>query len=765
MTTAPPPHPPATPADPAVATLHARLLELLLQFDMRPAFAEATTVNHTLTPYQHLARLLNLCHELFDAIVPRIIRQLSFSTPQRSTRREPPVQGRIDWQRSLTSQHPHAIPGEPPLHLYVRQTQRDFATPPNLLTVITILEVQQAVARLPASLPPSMHQPALLQAIAALHLRCQRELAFPQFHALQARAASLIASGTVAQIEQHTTAHLPRGGNSAYRDLLQWRTRRDQVPLWQQVPTPAPPPDPAHHHDAVYQLWLCLELANLLQQQQRLVRLTIEEHSIALHLHSDAPPAPATYCIRSLPPTASDTACLTIERTDPPAAQVTHDDSIIWREPVIHWQTRLHAPPDPASVTPTLALRLVTQMLHGAPTSLLLYAAPPPDQPRPSPTTPDIPSTTFAHLAHTLHTAPRIEPYQLAPGNDVATRLHDLLAQSHSQLAVPRVPQCHARFLHATAHLVPTHSLLTTVDNDADSSTSDPAELLICPKPHIGHWRIDIVSRSRQCCRDARVCHIVGQPTAQIPVYPPDNPHDLLREMRHILHSGTPIVRPDAPDEVPLDAITQRVDQLSRALAERAGFYQRIEVYYHRLRDIGMQSTLPHLKVRQRESLAMALFLVEQLDEIGASDYSAPAIHIASVLEGATRQRIFSCPLLAGRNAQRRYQTLGSLVFMWKAATHNYSDADEAIANWHRLHGWVKHRWQHRVRMGGQTLRLEFHDYLACLDAIAPLRNRAAHPQPLSRPDYQRLFEQVCVRGRMQIGALNGLVRAWRPRG
>jgi hypothetical protein len=39
----------------------------------------------------------------------------------------------------------------------------------------------------------------------------------------------------------------------------------------------------------------------------------------------------------------------------------------------------------------------------------------------------------------------------------------------------------------------------------------------------------------------------------------------------------------------------------------------------------------------------LALFLVEQLDSIGAHNYSAPAIHISTVIEREVQQSIFAC--------------------------------------------------------------------------------------------------------------------------
>ena len=110
-----------------------------------------------------------------------------------------------------------------------------------------------------------------------------------------------------------------------------------------------------------------------------------------------------------------------------------------------------------------------------------------------------------------------------------------------------------------------------------------------------------------------------------------------MNELQHLLSDRQ-------LDDDAVDAVAERVEALTRRFAELSGNFRSIDVYEHRLRDLGMDRTLDALGDEQRESLALSIFLVEQLDSIKAGDYSAPVIHITSVLEVETKRRIFACP-------------------------------------------------------------------------------------------------------------------------
>jgi hypothetical protein len=274
-------------------------------------------------------------------------------------------------------------------------------------------------------------------------------------------------------------------------------------------------------------------------------------------------------------------------------------------------------------------------------------------------------------------------------------------------------------------------------------------DLLLCPKPHIGPWRVDLVSRSRHCCQDATRCHIVGQATAQKPVRPPRTAEDLLKELQQI------VAAPDVDlDEETVGAIARRVEQVTRRFAEIAGAYRRIEVYYHRLRDMGMERTLDRLGRAERESLALAVFLIEQLDSVGARDFSAPVIHVASVLELELQRRLRRCPGLTGTAFPHGKPTLGTLPFMRRHPERTGGD-------WAHLQHYLATHWQPHVDPDDPTVQITFDEVVTVLDDIKAVRNQAAHTNPVTRESYSRLFRLVCQAGPLRIGALNVLLLAW----
>jgi len=319
-----------------------------------------------------------------------------------------------------------------------------------------------------------------------------------------------------------------------------------------------------------------------------------------------------------------------------------------------------------------------------------------------------------------------------------------VLDDAHRRLRAPQMPRCHGIFLDALSAAERDGG----VDRYGEALEGPAEELLVCPKPHIGAWRVDLVSRERHCCQDARLCHIVGRPDARKPVRPPRSAEELLRELQHLFTSA------DDLDPEAVSAIARQVEGVTRRFAELAGAYKRIEVYYNRLRDMGMHRTLSLLGAAERESLALAVFLVEQLDSIGASDYSAPAIHVSSVVEVEVKRRIFACPGLESEVAHHKNQTLGRLPFMrWKPQLFS--------GDWERIVAHAAAHWNGNVDPDDPDATLLFDTLITELDAVKEVRNKAAHTSPVARTEYEKLFRITCQSGRLKFGALNVLLLAW----
>ncbi len=132
----------------AYGAMQARLVALLLRYDegrfgrmigvrTRQASERDTPV---LQRYRDLGAVFVLRDELFEDILPRIVRRLSFASPHALVIEEPPARGRVDWGRTCDAAWAER-PGEIPLLLHTRQQRRSFATPENLLAVLTLLEL------------------------------------------------------------------------------------------------------------------------------------------------------------------------------------------------------------------------------------------------------------------------------------------------------------------------------------------------------------------------------------------------------------------------------------------------------------------------------------------------------------------------------------------------------------------------------------------------------------------------------------------------
>jgi hypothetical protein len=262
---------------------------------------------------------------------------------------------------------------------------------------------------------------------------------------------------------------------------------------------------------------------------------------------------------------------------------------------------------------------------------------------------------------------------------------------------------------------------------------------------------VDVVSRERHCCQDAWLCHIIGQAGAQKPLRPPRTAEELLTELQQAFTPGDG----DEMSDTTVAAISRQVEALTRRFAEITGAYRRIEVYYHRLRDLGMEYTLDLLGPAERESLALSVFLVEQLDSVHSSDYSAAVIHIASVVELELQRRVEHCPGLTGAAFPHGRPTLGTLPFMRR-------NPERTDGDWERLVDYLATHWQGRVDPDNPDEDISFEAFVKVLNEIKMLRNRAAHTQPISRAGYVKLFRLTCQAGPLRIGALNVLLLAWR---
>ncbi|MBP1468916.1 hypothetical protein EYB53_024620, partial [Candidatus Chloroploca sp. M-50] len=375
------------------------------------------------------------------------------------------------------------------------------------------------------------------------------------------------------------------------------------------------------------------------------------------------------------------------------------------------------------------------------------------------------PGSSPSHLSPTDHAQPIASgPYHLSPADRdqpivpdqhvsiqplcPATDLHGLrtllttlLDAAHRRLREPRNPRCQGVFLD-TLSLAERGALV-----GRQGDTLAPDDLLVCPKPHIGNWRIDLVSREQHCCRDGRICHIIGQPGAAPPVRPPRTPKDLLKELERLFASGDL----DTLDEAAIEHVSNRIEGLTRRFAEITGALQNLGRYEAKLGDIGLERTLHLLGAPERESLALAVYLRDQLDEIQANDYSAPIIHVARVLERELQRRILATPGISGTDFPHGRPTLGVLGGVRR----------KNPLLWARITTHLGSAWAGTVDPDDRSFTVSIEQFVDEIDLLVQIRNQAAHTTPIPRTRFRAILRSCCDGGPLRIGALNVLLTAW----
>ena len=90
-----------------------------------------------------------------------------------------------------------------------------------------------------------------------------------------------------------------------------------------------------------------------------------------------------------------------------------------------------------------------------------------------------------------------------------------LFGEVHKVLQKPIEVQCRGVFLdslttNAHGKLTELASLYQRHGNGFDQTLQPMEDLVLCPKPHVAPWRLDLVSSSRDCCTNPAICHIAG---------------------------------------------------------------------------------------------------------------------------------------------------------------------------------------------------------------------------------------------------------------
>lgn len=766
--------------------MQGRMVELLLRYDL-PRFsstfgelsaAPASLEDEALGRLRELAVVIYLREELFEQILPRIKRRLSFAAPRAVIVEDLPTRGRIDWPRTMAASW-RDLPEEPPLEMHTRQRRRQFSTPENLLTVLTILEYQAFAQRLldreDAHDPLGAMQHPLYDIVDA----CSRELIFPQFAGLEREARAYLEAQdeqAISDLEQTVVESAQPGQNSAYDDLVLWRAKLNELRLLDRDLTTTPTvmlgADPKHDN-YLYQLWIFYELLSLLDSRDCIepggmslspLRVRFRWGACRYELqHDQAVREPvATWKDRRgdahrVPGVRPD---YYVRRVDPRPREVRDGKRLVWREPGVVWDAKYYRERESDDASSSPIKRMIADLnLLGEPYGILLFAFL---------KEPESGNANYAlgpdpTRSETLVPQQSVVIRQLGPAlpgsnSGVQGILELLLNDAHRRLGTPAQIRCHGVFLDALT--VNAHGELAglTAMRQRDGATLvpdvTPAEagletLLLCPKPHIGPWRVDIVSLERDCCQNAQVCHILG---AGIPDIQRPSRLTRLEDIAAAIHSGGGENETErtAAATRHVRVIAQRyADLIKPNMAELTDWVRR------RLDVDPLFATFPQLTNEHRATLGLARFLWQQIEHIQATNYAGPALLFSGVLEELARATVYArVPELYDQRNYKLPRTLGTLGRTCKDQGQNWRLLSSAIVG--------AGRWESQVT---SSIRLPFDTWARNVGAISFIRNQAAHEAQVSRDEFLDLERRYFGSLRDGFGALNGLLVAWREPG
>jgi len=719
----------------AIAWLQWRLVGLLRRHDApQPAGDDRALPPDSAAPWRRLAALTGAAETLLDELMPRIVRQLSFALP-RTTRQEPlPAHGRVDWPRTLAANW-RRLPDHPPLSVVAHRRGRLFDTPENLLAVTALLELRAALRRELEWLPPDQRHALLRQPLARSAERCDRMLALPPLAGLVPLAERARADDAwlARQLAERDLA----GSQRAYGRLVPWRAALARLA----AAGAQPPLNASAMHDRelprvdeLFRWWLFYEWIDVALQQGAEHHRGADHHEALLSW-----PATARRCRlrrsatldtlwQHAPAVVPDLYLEVQHAADPRAHQVVL---------VAHW-----LPPDQshrgglAAAKRLLADLLLSDRRHG----VIVHALPA--------GTTDAAYHRIAPAADGLahHAAPPpLDVWCVPPSSPehATSRIATILEAAFRRLET-EPPACHGIFLDQ----------LSVAERGAAAGLHGE-DLVLCPKPHLGPGRLAVVSRSLHCCRDATRCHIAGRPDARPPLRPPRSIHDLQAEVRLLLVDGD-LAR---LDDALVERVSSAVAEVTRSFAAITGVLNDLGRFDARIADLGLDRSLGLLDRTGRESLALAIYIRDQLDDIRALDYSAAIVHVTRVLERELARRIQQLDGWQTAWQRSRFVTLGTLP--------GVRGRDPAA--WPAARATIAARWRGQVDPGDPDYCAGIDTFVDELEVIVRIRNQAAHTTPVGRLAFRDALRRIGGGGgggALRLGLLNTLLLAWpiRPR-
>jgi hypothetical protein len=812
--------------------------------------------NAELQRYRDLAVVVYLRGELFEHILPLIKRRMSFEAP-RQTQVEPlPAKGRVDWGRTAAANW-RDWPGEVPLEVHTRQRRRHFATPENLLTVVTIMQYRQIVQQLLDNEEEYDEVAVLRHPLNEIADECNRELGFIHFAGLLSQSQAVLHSHTGAanteELEQAVEENLLPGNNSAYFELLEWRHKLFGLHLLDRTQATAQPQTMLGNKrdNYLYQLWLFYEIFDFLNKEGKFkgygfesetnkkrgkLQLIYEWGGRTYRLQHDQEIPSKVRQWNNAPGVRPD---LYIERLDPPVQVLkTPNEGEIWRESGYMLDAKYYkdlssskAPGEP--VKRMLTDLAITGTNHGALLFAFLGEAQAQAQPKEAEEKEEEKELAEAEAETKLGAHYEITPsvadpragvgqrhtiavHRITPGdksNNLQEKLRSLLQTAHEKLTPAPSVACHGFFLDiATSNsngignfsetLLGLPPVSGSAANSSDAGTGGGAgsgsgssasasasagspsatdsglgspdsggNWLVCPKPHLGLGRADIVHHERDCLKNPYVCHLLGVGNSPAtttattttknfrkPVLIPRKIEDLPAAL-DTLKSFTGVK--DDPETV--KAIEREFIAFTRRYAEMSGV--DLNHYIQQFRDNflhDVEEVHPLLTREHSETLALGKFLWDQLDKIKAHDYSGPGLHFSGVLEALVSATVFTgCSGLVGSWVKVTKQTLGTLPYIRTNQSNPAHNHREAREDWPKITGHAAKHWKETVS-AEPAVHFVFDDFVKHLDSVAQLRNKAAHPGHFERKQLLELWQLLFVRNKSaNVGMLPALLICW----
>jgi hypothetical protein len=282
---------------------------------------------------------------------------------------------------------------------------------------------------------------------------------------------------------------------------------------------------------------------------------------------------------------------------------------------------------------------------------------------------------------------------------------------------------------------------------------------LVCPKPHLGPGRADIVDYEVDCLKNPYVCHVIGLKNVRPPFQIPRKIDDLPNALKQL---KAKTISEDSDHET-IKRIQQEFIDFTRRYADLTG--ADLDYYRRQFRDEHLIDYWDHnlLTQEHKEALALGKFLQDQISKVGGSDYSGPGLHYGFVFEALISATIFAgCHGLTGYWKDKKGQTLGTLPGIYKFRNSPEPSHRADRNDWPIIQGRVRTWWNSQVS-SEPPIVVSFEDFVIQIEPVKEYRNKAAHPGPLGQKELQKLWQLLFVKtNTFSIGLIPSLLSAWK---